>query len=291
MELGTKAVGALQLKNAALGEVEAIVATLGVVDRDAEIIAPGAIPNGAAVKLSGYGHDAMLGEAPVGKGQLFAQGDTVRFKGRFFLSTQRGAESFATVRELGGDQEWSFGFALLESRAPSAPERARGAQKVLTRLDPFEVSPVIRGAGIGTGTLSAKRAGVGGDVGADPGAMRELGDDVRRSLDRATTLLEPDGVRALHVAAWAAKRLRSAYPEPLVIFFDPNGEQDGYFTARTPDRIYVSKGLDPARLVEVVIHETCHQADWPHDSEFLAAHAAALLAPSYLDQYGLGRYL
>lgn len=167
MDLTTKAFGAFTLKSAALGEVEAIVATLGVVDRDRDIIAPGAIPEGAPVKLSGYGHDAMLGAPPVGKGHLYGQGDRVHFRGRFFLSTTRGADAFETARELGGDQEWSFGFALLESRAPSEAERSRGARKVLTRLDPFEVSPVMRGAGLGTRTLSAKTLAASSDVAAE----------------------------------------------------------------------------------------------------------------------------
>lgn len=151
-----KSFGILDVKDADKGEVEAIIATLNVVDRDRDVILPGAIADGTKVKISSYGHGAMFGEVPVGKGHLHVRGDTVLFKGRYFLSTRGGAEAFATLKELGPDQEWSFGFRVLD--AEGAPEEwaKRGAFQMLKKLDPFEVSPVIVGAGIGTQTVAMK---------------------------------------------------------------------------------------------------------------------------------------
>lgn len=156
--LEIKSVGEFEIKDEAKGEVHAIVATLGVVDRDEDVIRKDAIKDGAKVKVSGYGHDAIFGEAPVGKGALFVTGDQVLFKGTYFMDTQRGREAFALMKAMGADQEWSFGFRVMGYEVPSEDERAKGARRILTKLDPFEVSPVILGAGIGTRTVSAKSA-------------------------------------------------------------------------------------------------------------------------------------
>ena len=155
-DLETKDLGALEIKDADKGEVEAVVATLNVVDKDAEIIMDGAIKDGAKVKLSAYGHDSVFGASPVGKGALHLDGDRVLFKGRFFTSTDRGADAFQTIKEMGSEQEWSFGFRVMKSEEPDDEQRAKGARRVLKKLDAFEVSPVILAAGIGTQTLAVK---------------------------------------------------------------------------------------------------------------------------------------
>lgn len=160
-ELAMKSFGTLEIKDASKGEVEAIIATLNVVDRDHEVILPGAIPDGTPVKLSAYGHDAMFGSAPVGKGALFTKGDKVHFKGSFFLETTRGAEAFATAKAIGADQEWSFGFRVLEAMNATEEWAKQGAFRLLKSLQAFEVSPVIIGAGLGTATLALKAASGG----------------------------------------------------------------------------------------------------------------------------------
>lgn len=154
----TKTLGALEIKSEETGEVEAIVATLGVVDRDSEVITEGAIKDGAKVKLSSYGHDAIFGDMPAGKGVLLIDGSKVVFKGRYFLNTQRGLESFRTIKEMGREQEWSFGFRIIGSEVPDEGWQEKGARRILTKLDAFEVSPVIVGAGIGTRTVDVKSA-------------------------------------------------------------------------------------------------------------------------------------
>lgn len=157
-DLAIKAFGALEIKDAEQGVVTAVVATLSVVDRDREVILPGALQNGAKVKLSAYGHGAMFGDAPVGKGVITVEGDKAVFKGNFFMTTTRGIEAFRTIKELGTEQEWSFGFRVLESSDPDDAWRAKGAVKILKKIAAFEVSPVIIGAGIDTGTVAVKEA-------------------------------------------------------------------------------------------------------------------------------------
>lgn len=160
-EMETKGFGSFEIKDADKGEVTAIVATLGVVDRDGDVIMKGAIPaGGSKVKLSGYGHDVVLNDAPpVGIGTVREVGDKAVFDGRFFTTTERGREAFLTVKELGADGEWSFGFPKAVKTGELTDEwRAKGARRIIAGLLPVEASPVFRGAGRGTMTIGVKAA-------------------------------------------------------------------------------------------------------------------------------------
>lgn len=151
-----KDAGTFEIKDAEKGEVEAIIATCGVVDKDYDIILPTAIKDGSKVKMSSYGHGAMWGDTPVGKGTLSMDGNKAVFRGKLFLSTQQGRETFEVLKEMGKDQEWSFGFRVMGSEVPSEEQRKQGIFRIITKLDAFEVSPVLRGAGVGTRTVATK---------------------------------------------------------------------------------------------------------------------------------------
>jgi phage head maturation protease len=158
VDVAVKDLGPLEIKDHEKGEVEAVIATLGVVDRDGDIITASAIKSGSKVIMSRYGHDAVYGESPVGKGALHVDGESVLFRGKMFLSTDRGREIFNVLKEMGSDQQWSFGFRVLGAEVPDDDARAKGASRILTKLDAFEVSPVLQGAGIGTHTVAMKAA-------------------------------------------------------------------------------------------------------------------------------------
>lgn len=178
--LEVKAFGVMEVKDAEKGIVEAIIATLGVVDKDEDIIRPDAIKDGSKVSMSAYGHDAVFGDAPVGKGALHVDGNKLVFKGRVFLATSRGRETFETLKEMETDQQWSFGFRIIGAEVPSDEERKRGARRILTKLDAFEVSPVIIGAGVGTRTVGVKAADEPPDPAID--AKRLADEDAARQL-------------------------------------------------------------------------------------------------------------
>lgn len=156
--LEIKSFGALEIKDAVAGEVRAIVATLGVVDKDGDVLLHGSFPAAATVKMSGYGHDVITeGAMPVGKGVVTVEGDKAVFHGRFFMSSERAREAFAIVRELGADGEWSFGFPRNAKTSPMTDEwQAKGARRLIAALTPIEASPVFIGAGHGTQTLWTK---------------------------------------------------------------------------------------------------------------------------------------
>lgn len=160
-DLEMKSFGPFEIKSEDRGEVEAIVATLGVVDKDGDVILPGAVPStGAIVKLSGYNHDVITdGAPPVGKGRITEEGDHLVFRGKFFMSTERGREAFHHTKEMGEDGEWSFGFPKTVKTAPLTDEwRTKGARRMIAALDAIEASPVFVGAGWGTQTVLTKSA-------------------------------------------------------------------------------------------------------------------------------------
>lgn len=159
-EIERKSFGTFEIKDETTGEVCAIVATLGVVDKDGDVLLPGCFPPSTTVKMSGYGHDSLIeGKPPAGKGTITVQGDKAIFTGKFFMSTARGADAFHTVKELGSDGEWSFGFPRNAKTAPMTKDwQALGARRLITGLSPVEASPVFVGAGWGTGTLWTKAA-------------------------------------------------------------------------------------------------------------------------------------
>lgn len=159
-ELEMKSFGSFEIKDEERGEVMAVVATLEVVDKDGDVILPGAIPmGGAKVKLSGYGHDVITQDAPpVGIGMITEEGGKAVFNGRFFMSTVRGRESFMTVKELGTDGQWSFGFPTrsIKTRKMTDEWKEKGARRLISEMQPIEASPVFIGAGEGTMTLHVK---------------------------------------------------------------------------------------------------------------------------------------
>lgn len=147
-----------EIKDEAKGEVTAKVATLEVIDKDGDIIRKDALTKAAKVAMSSWGHDAMFGNRPAGKGTLARQGDHLVFDGKVFLSTNDGRETFAVLKEMGADQQWSFGFRITGWEVPDEKERKAGAFRIITKMDAFEVSPVLVGAGIGTATTGLKGA-------------------------------------------------------------------------------------------------------------------------------------
>lgn len=149
----------VEIKNAAKGEVEAVFSTFNVIDKDGDVTQPGAFTDGAKVAISAYGHSSWGGMLPVGKGTVHTTDTEAILRGRFFLDTDAGRDTFTVLNELGDEQEWSYGFDIIEAE----PGEYDGQPvRFLKRLDVHEVSPVLLGAGVDTRTLSMKaRKGTG----------------------------------------------------------------------------------------------------------------------------------
>lgn len=181
------------------GEVEVAFAQLGVIDRDGDLTEPGAFPAGKAVPMSAYGHASWYGELPVGRGVIHEEGSWAIFRGRFLTETEQGANAYRTVKAMADLQEWSYGYVPTEWAIET---RDGEAVRVLKRLDVFEVSPVLVGAGIGTHTRRVKAAKQAIaphetptiDTGTfDADEMRRRLPNDRSALRAAHAWIDPDG--------------------------------------------------------------------------------------------------
>ena len=158
---GYKAFTPTDLKLSETGEVLVAFSKLDVIDLDNDVTRHGAIPKGKAVPMSDYGHTSWDGAKPIGKGVLGESGDTGTFTGSFFMDTDQGRNAHATVKAMGDLQEWSYGYAVLDG----GPATVNGTVvRELRKLDIYEVSPVLKGAGIGTSTLAIKSGAPGPDA-------------------------------------------------------------------------------------------------------------------------------
>jgi len=150
-----KAIGSIEVKDAEEGKVRAVVATLGVRDKDGDLIEPGAFGT-QPVRVSAFNHGSWQGALPVGKGTVTESGDRAVADLQFFMETSHGQETFRTIKGLGDLGEWSFGFDIIQESTPDDEQQQRGIVRVLEGLKVHEVSPVLLGAGIATETVSAK---------------------------------------------------------------------------------------------------------------------------------------
>lgn len=143
----------VEIKNADKGEVSAIFATFDVIDKDGDVTLRGAFTDGQEVRISAYGHASWQGALPVGKGTIRETADGAVLEGQFFMNTTAGRDTFQVVKELGGQQEWSYGFDVVKESYGDFDGRR---VTFLEELRVHEVSPVMVGAGENTRTMSVK---------------------------------------------------------------------------------------------------------------------------------------
>ncbi len=150
-----KNLSSFEIKDAALGQVSAVFATLNVKDKDNDLTVQGAFQNGAPCVISAYGHKSWEGALPVGKGVIREIGNQAICDMQFFMNTAAGRDTFEAVKELGSLQQFSYGYDVLESEPG---EHEGKSVRVLKKMKVHEVSPVMVGAGENTRVLSAKSA-------------------------------------------------------------------------------------------------------------------------------------
>lgn len=129
------------------------IATLSAIDHDGDTYAKGAFGEQDVIILAGHSWTGV----PLGKGRVFEKGDHAFAEFKLNLATTAGKEWHEALRFDMADgkplTEWSYGFRVLES----ADETRDGKSvRVLQKLDVFEVSPVVKGAGVDTHTVSVK---------------------------------------------------------------------------------------------------------------------------------------
>jgi HK97 family phage prohead protease len=149
--------GQTELKNDDTGTFAARIATLGVVDKDSDVTVKGAFANANTVRVSRFNHSsAVRDDLPVGVATIREEGDAVIAEGKLNLQSAGGRELYDTLKfeqQHNVQSEWSYGFTVLEAESEQRDDQK---VRVLKKLNPFEVSPVMRGAGEGTATLAVK---------------------------------------------------------------------------------------------------------------------------------------
>lgn len=161
IDIVRKAFTPLEFKLSETGEVSLAFSRLNVIDSDGDVTFPGALPVGKSVPMSAYGHTSWDGALPTGKGTISEKADLGIFGGAYFMETDQGRNAYHTTKAMADLQEWSYGYKVTDG-GPGTFEGQRVRE--LRKLDVFEVSPVLKGAGVGTGTLAIKSGAPGSDV-------------------------------------------------------------------------------------------------------------------------------
>ena len=134
-----------------------MIATYGVVDKDGDVTEPGAHKDGQKAVVSPYQHSSMGSALPVGTAVLKTERNRTVAHGQYFMDIPEGRSAFLTMKRLHdqGLGEWSYGYEVVDAEMGELDGRR---VRYLKQLDVFEVSHVLRGAGVGTRTLTAKDA-------------------------------------------------------------------------------------------------------------------------------------
>lgn len=211
-----KALGRVQVKDADQGLVTAVFSSFNVIDADFDVTLPGAFDDGAEWMISAYGHKSWDGALPVGKGVVHASDTEATLEGQFFLNTVNGRETFEVVKEMGDLQEWSYS---CQADKYSYGEFDGKQVRFLEHIVPGgEVSPVIKGAGVGTRTLAVKSgltfAGEAEAVLADLMNLTDRAADVMAKRQSKGKGLGADSSELLSKVEAQCKRLAELLAEP-----------------------------------------------------------------------------
>ncbi len=152
MDMQTKTFEIKQLDE--VGAFEAVIATLGVVDHDGDLTEKGAFGTQEVIILPA--HDAR--SVALGKATITERGKKVIATGQLNLEIPAAKDLHSSLKfdlQTGEKalQEWSYGFRIEKAN----DEIVDGVTiRHLLDLKVFEISPVLRGAGIETETLAVK---------------------------------------------------------------------------------------------------------------------------------------
>lgn len=166
--MNTKTYLAEPVAASADGTASWVVATLNVVDADGDVALPGAFGRQEVTVLAA--HESR--QVPIGKGVVFESGDELIADVKFNLAVPLARDWHSAIRfDLENPpalQEYSYGYDILPGGSRRGELGGRPVQFFRPLpdgrpgVDVIETSPVLRGAGIATRTLAAKRRG--GDV-------------------------------------------------------------------------------------------------------------------------------
>lgn len=178
------------------GAFRATFSLFNVKDLDNDVTLPGAFTVGAPVRLAAWGHN--WGAPAIGTGTIGADGERAWIDGQFNLNMETGRETYESVKALGSQQQWSYGYQVDEwSEGEFEKERVT----FLRKLTVHEVSPVMLGAQPLTSTDRIKGAKAGRrNAAADLAMMHEAAGHLQSAMDLMAQLMA-DGEAAADDAA------------------------------------------------------------------------------------------
>lgn len=135
------------------GEFRAVFATFDVIDAHGDVTLPDAFKAGAEVLIGAWNHDQRA--LPVGRGKLVSDAERAYIDGRFNLNTSAGRDTYEAAKDAGSLMEWSY---VYRPTKHSYGEHDGKSVRFLEAIDVFSVDPVLKGAGVGTGTVAIKSA-------------------------------------------------------------------------------------------------------------------------------------
>lgn len=131
------------------GSIEAVISTFDVVDHGGDIVLASAFQDGQATLMT-WSHDW---DRPIGKGAIRVEPERAVFAGKLWLDTEDGEQAYRKIKNAGDLQEYSWGFRILDA---DFGERDGDTVRIIKRTELFEASPVLKGEGMHTRTLSLK---------------------------------------------------------------------------------------------------------------------------------------
>jgi len=142
-------------------ELVAVIATLGVVDRDFDVSISSTFVDGQKTLLGAWNHATSQGDqSPVGTAVVRTNGAIAWIEARYFEDSRSQAyrAMLKQALETGTDIGFSYTYIIQDSSTDSR-ELARypGARQILKRVSVEEACPCLMPAGIGTGIRSAKQ--------------------------------------------------------------------------------------------------------------------------------------
>jgi hypothetical protein len=132
------------------GRFVAVFSTFSCIDHDGDVTLPSAFAGmeGKAVPLSAYGHSSWDGAVPIGSGTIHSTSTHAEIHGHLLMDTEAGRAMHSALKDHGS--ELSYGFTI--TRATRGTFRGEPV-RFLHEVNIWEVSFVLRGAGLGTGLV------------------------------------------------------------------------------------------------------------------------------------------
>jgi hypothetical protein len=136
------------------GSVQAMFSIFNKRDEGNDVVLPSFFTDGQPIAMTPWGHN--WGDLPPGKGVIRVLTEGAVFDGAFFMDTEQGVQHYRTVKNMGGLQEWSFGFSVKEASIGQFPDGNEMPVRYLVKGETYEVTPCLVGMNRDTFTLGIK---------------------------------------------------------------------------------------------------------------------------------------